>query len=105
MKNGAGVGRLAQPPQGYVKEHIYSVEGKMVTEGDLQDWFGADLKQKPSFNGGKLVAAGTPEEVANNPKSYTGKYLKKVLNSCLVDRKSTRLNSSHTDISRMPSSA
>ena len=56
VKNGAGVGRLAQPPQGYVKEHIYSVEGKMVTEGDLQDWFGADLKQKPSFNGGKLVA-------------------------------------------------
>jgi excinuclease ABC subunit A len=29
--------------------------------------------------GGHLVAKGTPEEVANNPKSYTGKYLKKVL--------------------------
>ncbi len=29
--------------------------------------------------GGKLVASGTPEEVANNPKSFTGEYLKKVL--------------------------
>jgi excinuclease ABC subunit A len=29
--------------------------------------------------GGKIVAKGTPEEIANNPKSYTGKYLKKVL--------------------------
>jgi len=26
-----------------------------------------------------VVAKGTPEEVANNPKSFTGKYLKKVL--------------------------
>ena len=29
--------------------------------------------------GGQIVAKGTPEDVANNPKSYTGKYLKKVL--------------------------
>ena len=29
--------------------------------------------------GGNLVAKGTPEEVANNTKSYTGKYLKKAL--------------------------
>ena len=29
----------------------------------------------------------------------------KVLKKCVLDRKSTRLNSSHTDISRMPSSA
>lgn len=29
--------------------------------------------------GGKLIAKGTPEEVANNDKSYTGQYLKKVL--------------------------
>ncbi len=30
-------------------------------------------------NGGTLVAKGTPEDVANNIKSFTGKYLKKVL--------------------------
>lgn len=55
VKNGSGTGRIAVPPQGYVKEHIYSVEGNMVTEGDLLDWFGGDLTQEPAFNGGKLV--------------------------------------------------
>ncbi len=29
--------------------------------------------------GGEIVAKGTPEEVANNTKSYTGQYLKKIL--------------------------
>lgn len=29
--------------------------------------------------GGDIVAKGTPEEVANNTKSYTGQYLKKIL--------------------------
>ncbi len=28
---------------------------------------------------GNIVAKGTPEDVANNKNSYTGKYLKKVL--------------------------
>ena len=55
VKNGAGTGSIVEPPQGYVKEHVYSVEGKMVTEGDLMDWFGGDLKQKPAFDGGHLV--------------------------------------------------
>ena len=30
-------------------------------------------------NGGTVVAAGTPEEVAKVKKSYTGQYLKKML--------------------------
>ncbi len=38
-----------------------------------------DIGPEGGVNGGSLVAKGTPEEVANNPKSYTGKYLKKVL--------------------------
>jgi excinuclease ABC subunit A len=29
--------------------------------------------------GGNIVATGTPEQVASNPNSYTGQYLKKVL--------------------------
>jgi excinuclease ABC subunit A len=37
--------------------------------------------------GGTLVAKGTPEEVANNEKSHTGKYLKKVL---IKTRKASR---------------
>jgi hypothetical protein len=37
-----------------------------------------DIGPEGGVGGGKIVAKGTPEEVANNPKSYTGKYLKKV---------------------------
>lgn len=38
-----------------------------------------DIGPEGGVNGGQIVAKGTPEEVANNPKSFTGKYLKKVL--------------------------
>ncbi|MBP6060579.1 MAG: excinuclease ABC subunit UvrA [Candidatus Pacebacteria bacterium] len=38
-----------------------------------------DIGPEGGINGGQLVAKGTPEDVANNPKSYTGKYLKKTL--------------------------
>ena len=38
-----------------------------------------DFGPEGGVNGGNLVAKGTPEEVANNTKSYTGKYLKKAL--------------------------
>ena len=35
-----------------------------------------DIGPGAGTNGGRLVAAGTPEEVMNNPDSITGKYLK-----------------------------
>ncbi|MDR3519756.1 MAG: excinuclease ABC subunit UvrA [Candidatus Pacebacteria bacterium] len=38
-----------------------------------------DIGPEGGVNGGNIVAKGTPEDVANNIKSYTGKYLKKVL--------------------------
>jgi len=38
-----------------------------------------DIGPDGGVNGGNIVAKGTPEEVANNVKSYTGQYLKKVL--------------------------
>lgn len=38
-----------------------------------------DLGPEGGDKGGKIVAAGTPEEVAKCKKSYTGQYLKKVL--------------------------
>lgn len=38
-----------------------------------------DIGPEGGDGGGELVAKGTPEEVANNKKSYTGQYLKKVL--------------------------
>ena len=38
-----------------------------------------DLGPEGGDNGGTLVATGTPEEIANNEKSYTGKYLRRYL--------------------------
>jgi excinuclease ABC subunit A len=38
-----------------------------------------DIGPEGGKNGGEIVAKGTPEQVADNPKSYTGKYLKKIL--------------------------
>ncbi len=38
-----------------------------------------DLGPEGGSGGGEIVAIGTPEEIAKNPKSVTGKYLKKVL--------------------------
>ena len=38
-----------------------------------------DFGPEGGSGGGKIIAKGTPEEVANNPASYTGKYLKKIL--------------------------
>ncbi len=38
-----------------------------------------DIGPEGGAGGGNIVAKGTPEEVAENPKSYTGAYLKKVL--------------------------
>lgn len=42
------------------------------------DWI-IDLGPEGGDKGGNIVATGTPEEVANNPASYTGAYLKPLL--------------------------
>jgi excinuclease ABC subunit A len=42
------------------------------------DWV-IDLGPEGGDKGGEVIAAGTPEEVANSPRSYTGQYLKMVL--------------------------
>ena len=42
------------------------------------DWI-IDLGPEGGDKGGTIVAQGTPEDVAKNPKSFTGKYLKEVL--------------------------
>lgn len=46
-----------------------------------------DIGPEGGEGGGQLVAKGTPEEVANNEKSYTGKYLKKALKQYKAYRK------------------
>ncbi len=38
-----------------------------------------DIGPEGGVGGGKVVASGSPEQVASNPNSYTGHYLKKVL--------------------------
>jgi len=38
-----------------------------------------DIGPEGGDGGGQLIAKGTPEEIANNAKSYTAKYLKKTL--------------------------
>jgi len=47
------------------------------------DWT-IDLGPEGGNKGGELVAVGTPEQVAKNPKSHTGKYLKQVLKQHLA---------------------
>ena len=42
------------------------------------DWL-IDLGPEGGGGGGTIVAAGTPEQVARSPRSYTGQYLKDVL--------------------------
>ncbi len=38
-----------------------------------------DLGPLGGNNGGQIIGTGTPEDIANNKKSYTGKFLKKIL--------------------------
>jgi excinuclease ABC subunit A len=42
------------------------------------DWL-VDLGPDGGGRGGELVAAGTPEQVAADPGSYTGQYLRPIL--------------------------
>ena len=42
------------------------------------DWI-VDLGPEGGDAGGRVVAVGTPEDIAANPASYTGHYLKQVL--------------------------
>ncbi|MCL5435659.1 MAG: excinuclease ABC subunit UvrA [Patescibacteria group bacterium] len=72
-------------------KRLLSVLGKLVDKGNTvvviehnlhvikcADWI-IDLGPEGGDKGGQIVAAGTPEEVAKVPKSYTGQYLKKIL--------------------------
>jgi len=38
-----------------------------------------DIGPEGGDKGGTIIAKGTPEEVAENPKSYTGHYIKREL--------------------------
>jgi excinuclease ABC subunit A len=44
------------------------------------DWL-IDIGPEGGDGGGRIVAEGTPEEVAENPESHTGRYLKEMLSA------------------------
>lgn len=49
------------------------------------DWI-IDLGPEGGDRGGEVIATGTPEQVAQNPNSYTGKYLARVLEQHLISQ-------------------
>ncbi len=50
-----------------------------------------DLGPEGGDGGGKVIAQGTPEEIAQNPKSFTGHYLKKTLHAKAPRAKAPRM--------------
>jgi len=50
------------------------------------DWI-VDLGPEGGDGGGEIVASGTPEDVAKNARSYTGRYLKPLLKAAAAARK------------------
>jgi excinuclease ABC subunit A len=70
VDKGNSVIAIGQSPH-FVNEHNLDVIR-------CSDWT-IDLGPEGGNKGGELVAVGTPEQVAKNPKSHTGKYLKQVL--------------------------
>jgi excinuclease ABC subunit A len=46
------------------------------------DWI-VDLGPEGGDGGGRVIAEGAPEDVAANPKSHTGRYLRRVLGAAL----------------------
>jgi len=68
---------------GVLHELVEQGNTVIVIEHNLEviktaDWV-IDLGPAGGASGGRVVATGTPEEVAKNPDSLTGKYLKKYL--------------------------
>jgi len=74
-------------------ERLLQVLGRLVDAGNTvvviehnldviksADWI-VDLGPEGGDAGGYIVAEGTPEEIASNPRSYTGQYLRSVLPS------------------------
>lgn len=75
----------------YDVHHLLNVLQRLVDKGNsilviehnldvirCCDW-AIDLGPEGGDKGGEIIVAGTPEEVAANPRSYTGKYLQAVL--------------------------
>jgi len=67
----------------------------LVIEHNLEvvktaDWI-IDLGPEGGDGGGEIVAAGTPDDIARTPVSYTGAFLKLVLAPRARERKGKRI--------------
>jgi excinuclease ABC subunit A len=75
----------------YDVHHLLNILQRLVDKGNsilviehnldvirCSDWV-IDLGPEGGDRGGELMAIGTPETVAQNPNSYTGKYLAEIL--------------------------
>ncbi|HAC64295.1 MAG TPA: excinuclease ABC subunit A [Cyanothece sp. UBA12306] len=75
----------------YDVHHLLNVLQRLVDKGNsivviehnldvirCADWI-IDLGPEGGDKGGEIIAVGNPEEIAKNPNSYTGKYLKQAL--------------------------
>ena len=75
----------------YDVHHLLNVLQRLVDKGNsilviehnldvirCADWV-IDLGPEGGDKGGEIIAVGTPEDVAQTPRSYTGQYLKQVL--------------------------
>jgi excinuclease ABC subunit A len=54
-----------------------------------------DLGPEGGDSGGEVLAKGTPEAVSQNPRSYTGKFMKKMLDNNRIDGKTQMGNCPH----------
>ena len=54
-----------------------------------------DLGPEGGDAGGQVLAEGTPEQVSGSPKSYTGKFMKKMLNNCTANSETQTGNCPH----------
>jgi excinuclease ABC subunit A len=55
------------------------------------DWI-VDMGPEGGGGGGTVVTAGTPEDVANDPSSYTGKFLGEMLGAPAPKRKRRKVS-------------
>ncbi|PKN87280.1 MAG: excinuclease ABC subunit A [Chloroflexi bacterium HGW-Chloroflexi-8] len=68
---------------GVLKRLVDAGNSVVVVEHNLElvktaDWV-IDLGPEGGAAGGKLIAVGTPEQITQNPESYTGQYLKMIM--------------------------
>ena len=101
---GAQIGGVLEP----VGELPVVIEDDVLVGGNCGVYEGAVVRERAVLAAGTILTGGTPvydvvrgEEYRKGP----GRPLEIPAGAVVVDRKSTRLNSSHSLTSRMPSSA